>query len=275
MTFTIIALAACICGVAPERANDFHWENGKVGFRAYGPGDPHVWSGIDLFNKMPDAQITCAALLKDHDNCGNWHTTPWKGVLDNYAIGAGRGVGGVALFGDGEWKTYPNWEACEIIHQGEDYCEFKLIYPAFSALGKMTCHITLNAHEHFFRNEVSFEKPQRIREFKLGPGLDLNPSRGHKGEIYEDAKLGIVALYEETRGDVEGSTATAIFLDPKDAAGVELAMDHQGCRVLALRKPSFTYYAGCAWSKAGQYKSAQEWFDEVKRFAAEKAAAGL
>lgn len=266
MMIGILVAFACSCAQVPERANDFCWENDVVGFRAYGPGDPHVWSGIDLFNKMPDAGITCCALLKDHDNCGNWHATPWKGVLDNYAIGAGRGVGGIALFGDGEWKTYPNWEKCEVLHTGDDYCEFKLVYPAFSALGKMTCRITLLKGSMFYRNDVSFENPKRLREFKLGPGLDLNPSRGHKGEAWEDAKLGIVALFEESRGDVEGATATAIFLGPADTADVELMTDHQGCRILALHKPSFTYYAGGAWSKAGEITTAEDWKKQVLKF---------
>ena len=80
----LILATVCACGVAPERANDFFWENDKVGFRAYGPGDPHVWSGIDLFNKMTDAGATCGEVLHNHDTCGNWHVKPWKGILDNY-----------------------------------------------------------------------------------------------------------------------------------------------------------------------------------------------
>ena len=262
----LIIAAICLCGEAPERANDFYWENDKVGFRAYGPGDPHVWSGVDLFNKMPDAEVTCGEVLHNHDKCGDWHVIPFKGILDNYTIGAGRGIGGVALFGDGEWKTYPNWEKCEVLHEGDDFCEFKLVYPAFSALGKMTCHITLKKGERFFRNEVTFEKPKGLRDFKLGPGIDINPARGHKGEIWEDAALGVVSLFEESRGAVEGATATAIIIDPKDADGVELLTDHQGCRILAVRKPSFTYYAGGAWSNAGEITTAADWHESVRRF---------
>lgn len=266
--FAVAVAAACLCGVAPERANDFYWENDKVGFRAYGPGDPHVWSGIDLFNKMPDAAVTCGDVLHNHDKCGDWHATPYKGILDNYTIGASRGVGAVALFGDGEWKTYPNWEKCEILHYGADYCEFVLVYPAFSALGKMTCRITMRKGERFFRNEVSFANPKGIRDFKLGPGLDINPARGHKGDVREDPDMGIVSLFEDSRGAVEGATATAVFIAPEDAAGVELLTDGQGCRVLALRKPSFAYYAGAAWSKAGEIATAEEWHEEVRRFRA-------
>ena len=266
MTLPIILAAICCCGEAPERANDFFWENDKVGFRAYGPGDPHVWSGIDLFNKMPDAGATCGEVLHNHTKCGNWHVTPYKGILDNYTIGAGRGLGAVALFGDGEWKTYPDWQSCRIIAANDERCEFELVYPAFSALGKMTYHITLKKGDRFFRNEVTFENPKRIREFKLGPGLDVAASRGHAGDVWEDASLGVVSLFEDPKNDVEGSTMTAIFIDPASRDDVELLTDAQGCRIIALRKPHFVYWAGCAWSNSGEITTAAQWHDEVRRF---------
>ena len=261
----IFLAVVCMCGVAPERAEDFFWENDVVGFRAYGPKDPHVWSGFDLFNKMPDALITCGELLHQHDKCGNWHVTPYKGVLDNYAIGPGRGIGQIALYGDGEWKTFPDWKSCEVLTNSDEMCEFKLVYPAFSARGEMTCHITLRKGERFFKNTVSFSNPKRIREFRLGPGLDVLPSRGHAGEIFEDASRGIVALFEDSRGDVEGSTATAVFIDPEDADGVEMMTDAQGCRIIAVKKPSFSYWAGGAWSKAGEITSPEIWFEHVRK----------
>ncbi len=265
-TSLLLAASVCLCGVAPERANDFYWENDKFGMRAYGPGDYHYWSGLDVFNKMPLPEASCARILHNPKTSGNWHKKPYKGVIDNYTVGAGRGLGGVALFGDGEWKTYPNWERFEIITNTDDRCEFKLVYPGFSALGKMTYHITLRKGERFFRNDVSFEFPKRVRAFKVGPGIDLNPARGHVGTVWEDSARGIITLFETSRGGIEGSTATAILLDPKDSDGVELLTDHLGCRVLALRKPSFTYWAGSAWSKAGEITTPAAWTACVEEF---------
>ncbi len=262
----LLAASACLCGVAPERSNDFYWENDKFGMRAYGPGDYHCWSGLDVFNKMPASDASCARILHNPSKCGNWHKTPHKGVIDNYAVGAGRGLGGVALFGDGEWKTYPNWESFEIVTNADDRCEFKLVYPGFSALGRMTYRITLRKGERFFRNDVSFEFPDRIREFKVGPGIDVDPARGHGGALREDRARGVVTLFETSRGDVEGSTMTALMIDPKDADGVEFLTDRLGCRVLALRKPSFTYWAGAAWSKAGEITTPEAWAACVEGF---------
>ncbi len=262
----VLLAAACSCGVAPERSNDFFWENDKFGMRAYGPGDYHAWSGLDVFNKMPDAAATCAFILHNPAACGNWHKTPYKGVIDNYAVGAGRGLGGIALFGDGEWKTYPNWERFEIITNTPARCVFKLVYPAFSSLGKMTYRITLEKGARFFRNDVSFEYPDRLQDFKVGPGLDVNPSRGHGGIVRADTSRGLITLFEDAKNDAEGSTMTALILDPKDAHGVEFLSDHLGCRVLALRKASFTYWALAAWSKAGEITTSEAWTAFVDEF---------
>lgn len=267
MIGSILLLASCLCGVVPERQDDFFWENDLFGMRAYGPSDAHAWSGLDIFNKMSN-ETSVGYLLKNHDTCGNWHVTPWKGILDNYAVGAGRGVGGVAVFGDGEWKTYANWEKARVIQANEACCEFELTYPAFSALGKMTYHITLRKGDRFFKNTVTFEK-DLPKDYRVGPGLDVNPARGHDGALFSDPSFGGVVLFEKDRGPVEGATATAVFLDPADVAGCRVETDSLGCRILTLKKKSFTYWAGAAWSRAGQITDFDQWLTVVRKFRAQ------
>ena len=184
MIALMLAAAICNAEVCPERQNDFCWENDKFGMRAYGPGEYHKWSGWDIFNKTPGENGAAAKLLHGKGVNVNWHEVPFGGVLDNYTIGASRGLGGIAFWGDGEWKTYPDWETSRVIHTGDDYCEFELVYPACAAAGKMTCHVTLRRGERFFRCDVGFEHPERFRgDFRAGPGLDLEPRRDHKGVL--------------------------------------------------------------------------------------------
>ena len=266
MIGTILVAAICNCEVCPERQNDFVWENDKFGMRAYGPGEYHKWSGWDVFNKMKDAASTCAYLMHHPNDCGKWHETPYGGILDNYTMGASRGVGGIAMFADGEWKTYPDWETSKVIHTGDDYLEFELVYPAFSAAGKMTCHVTMKRGERFFRNDVTFERSYLPKGFRVGPGLDLESKRDHRGSLVEDPENGFVSLFEDAKGEngCEGSTMSAILVaDPRE---VEFMTDQVNSRVLAFQKPVFTYWAGASWSKAGEIVTPEAWHDHVRKF---------
>lgn len=258
----------CNVKVIPERTNDCVWENDKFGMRAYGPGEYHVWSGLDVFNK--NVPRNCCIEWTSNSKINHptkdrksFHENRGEG-MDNYTMGASRGVGGVAMFADGEWKTFPDWESCKVIHTGPDYCEFELVYPAFSAMGKMTYHITLKRGERFYRNDVSFERGAR-GDFRVGPGIDLEPKRDHHGSLVE--KEGLISLFEDPKGKdgVDGSTMSAIFVAPGEQ--VEVMTDHLNCRVLAFKGvKKFTYWAGASWSLAGEVTTADAWHKIVEDF---------
>ena len=263
MIGVLLVAAICNCEVCPERQNDFVWENDKFGMRAYGPGEYHKWSGLDVFNKNT-AKNVCLGWC--HRTIGgNFHENRGEG-MDNYTMGASRGVGGVAMFADGEWKTYPDWETYRIIRTGPDVCEFEFTYAPFCAAGRMTCHVTLRRGERFFRNDVSFEKGFG-GDYRAGPGLDLEPKRDHAGDLKEGP--GFVSLYENPKGEggKDGSTMVAVFTAPGEA--VTPMTDPLNCRVLAFRgRKSFTYWAGASWSAAGEITTAEAWHAHVREFAA-------
>ena len=265
LTSSLAASPLCNAEVCPQNQNALIWENDRFGVYLYGPGNHHCWSGVDVFNKSIPGSAAIAwskdPKLTDFFKHPNFHDNRGEG-MDNYTMGAGRGVGAVALWADGEWKTYGPWEKSEIIHTGDDYVEFKLVYPAFSALGKMTYHITLKNGENFYRNDVSFEYPNRFRpEWRVGPGLDLEPKRDHKGSIGEEPWY--VSLYEDAKGK-DGSSMSAILV--KNDSDVETLTDMQNCRVLGFKQANFTYYAGASWSGEGVYTDAKKWHDAVRDF---------
>ena len=259
MIGVLILATICLCGVAKERQNDFFWENDKFGMRAYGPGEWHKWSGFDVFNKATDENLV-ADILTHPTERGDWHHNVNGKCFDNFTMGASRGVGGIAMFADGEWKTYPDWETSRVITNCDERCEFELTYPAFSAAGKMTCHITLRRGERFYRNDVSFERMPK--GFLAGPGIDLEPRRDHAGSLVETP--GRVSLFEQTKPSDEGSTMTAILV--ADPSAVTAMTDHLNCRVLAFKTKDFTYWAGASWSMAGEVTAPQAWHDHVRRF---------
>ena len=257
----------CNVKVIPERTNDCVWENDKFGVRAYGPGEYHVWSGLDIFNK--NVPRNCCIEWTSHKDINHprkdgksFHDNRGEG-MDNYTMGASRGVGAVAMFADGEWKTYPDWESCRILHKGPDFCEFEIVYPAFSAAGRMTYHITLKRGERFFRNDVSFERMPP--NFLAGPGIDLEPKRDHHGDLVEAD--GLVSLFEDPKGKdgVDGSTMEAVFVAPGEK--VEMMTDHMNCRVLAFKgRKTFTYWAGASWSLAGEVTTSADWHRIVNEY---------
>lgn len=248
----------CNCAVCPGRENDFVWENDKFGMRAYGPGEFHRWSGFDVFNKNTFSNV-CLSWCRN-PGAGNFHINRGLG-MDNYTLRASRGAGGVAMFADGEWKTYPNWESCRVIRTGDEMLEFELVYPAFSAAGRMTCRISLRRGEHMFRNDVSFERMPE--DFLAGPGLDIDPGRGHVGDLRESPAA--VSLFENAKGEggCDGSTMTAVAV--ADPSAVVHLTDRLNCRVLAFRgRKNFTYWAGAGWSLAGEITDARAWHDAVR-----------
>lgn len=268
LAVTAVTNGVCNAAVCPRVGGCLAWENDKFGMYAYGPEEFHRWSGLDVFNKSGEG-TSCIAWLEDPATSDffkhpNFHDNRGTG-MDNYTMGASRGVGAVAVYGDGEWKTYPNWIESKILHVGDDYCEFELVYPACSMLGKMTYHITLKRGERFFRNDVSFEFPERMRgDFRVGPGIDLEPKRDHVGSLVEEP--GLVSLFEEPKGKdgAEGSAMEAILV--ADPSAVEVLTDRQNCRVLAFKTAKFTYWAGAAWSLAGEVTTAAAWHEIVRRF---------
>ena len=264
----------CRCGEAPERANDFYWENERVGFRAYGPGDEHNWSGIDVFSKLPNAAISCGELLQIHDFAGNWHITPHKGILDDYAVGSGRGVGGVAFRRNGEWLAdYGNWVAYRIIENSRERCAFELDYKLPFG-GTMTLGIALEKGSSLFRETVSLSKDVPTQGLEVGVGLDLNPAREHAGDVAVDAERFIVSLFEapHAREGAEASRMSAIYAIPGENAALAIADEPNGAKMIITKplgaddagRTVLAVFAGADGTECGRFATAGAWHGYVR-----------
>ena len=195
MIAAILIATTCLCGEAPERANDFFWENDRTGFRAYGPGDVHKWSGIDVFNKATTNNFV-VHLLRGHGDYGNWHKNVNGLGMDDYAVGPGRGVGGVAFRKDGKWlPDYGNWVAYRILTNCEERCSFELDYK-LPIGGTMTLGVVLEKGSSFFTEAVTLSKDVPVEGLEIGVGLDLSAEREHTGDLFIDEKKLIVSLFE-------------------------------------------------------------------------------
>ena len=266
----------CVCGEAPGRRNDFYWENDRTGFRAYGPADAHKWSGIDVYNKATAANMVCR-FFTERGKFGNWHKNLTGLGMDNYTVGPGRGLGGVALRRNGKWLAdYGNWFAYRVLESGDDRCSFELDY-RLPIGGVMTLGITLPRGSSFFKETVSFSKDVPLDGIEVGVGIDLNPKRGHGGGFFIDEDRGIVSIFENpyNRRHEEGSLMSALFVKPGTERFV-LADEPNGSKMImtpplkasdANGRPVLTVFAGADWTEAGRRRTADEWHDHVKKVA--------
>ena len=269
------AETTCLCGEAPERANDFFWENDCVGFRAYGPGDRNKWSGIDVFNKSVSTNIVVHWLR--HHSSPNFHLNQGQG-MDDYAVGPGRGVGGVALRKDGKWlPDYGNWVAYRVITNSDERCEFELDYK-LPIGGTMTLWIMLPRGKSYFVERVMFSGDAPIEGVEVGVGLDVNPARLHKGDLRTHEGLKMVTLFEDPHDlpGEDGSMMSALVALP--VSGIKLpetrlADEPSGAKVLLTEplnsshrngKPVFFAALWSDWTGAGRHKTADEWNKAVR-----------
>ena len=290
MILAIHLSSLCLCGEAPERANDFFWENDRVGFRAYGPGDTHKWSGIDVFNKSVSTNIVVHWLR--HHSSPNFHLNQGQG-MDNYAVGPGRGVGGVALRKDGKWlPDYGNWVAYRVKTNSDERCEFELDYK-LPIGGIMTLAISMFRGNSYFLERVSFSKDTPLEGVEVGVGMDCNAERLHVGSLVVDKGLCVVSLFEEPhtlkdnkrttareggkpiKGE-EGSTMSAVFpvYSPEGEPWPELSVadEPNGAKMLMTRplkaeaangKPVVLVACWADWTEAGRYRTADAWHAAV------------
>ena len=272
MIAAILIATTCLCGEAPERANDFFWENDRTGFRAYGPGDVHKWSGIDVFNKATTNNFV-VHLLRGHGDYGNWHKNVNGLGMDDYAVGPGRGVGGVAFRKDGKWlPDYGNWVAYRILTNCEECCSFELDYK-LPIGGTMTLGIALEKGSSFFTEVVTLSEDVPVEGLEVGIGLDLSAEREHTGDLFVDEKKLIVSLFEKphNRKGEEGSMMNAIFALPISGK-LSLADEPNGAKMI-MTKPLESIDRGCSvlevcagadWTEAGRFRDAKSWHDYVR-----------
>ena len=272
MIASILLATTCLCGEAPERANDFFWENDRTGFRAYGPGDVQNWSGIGVFNKATTNNFV-VHLLREPGKHGNWHKNVNGLGMDDYAVGPGRGIGGVAFRKNGKWlPDYGNWVSYRIITNCEERCSFELDYK-LPIGGTMTLGIVLGKGSSFFTEAVTLSKDVPTDGLEVGVGIDLNAKREHVGDLFVDERKCIVSLFEKphNRKGEEGSMMSAIFAPPIFGK-LSLADEPNGAKMI-MTKPLKSTDRGCSvlvvcagadWTEAGRFRDAKAWHAYVR-----------
>jgi rhamnogalacturonyl hydrolase YesR len=265
------AVATCAGRYVPERMDDYAWENDRMAYRMYGPklsqpapaGEGLVSSGVDVWCKRVRHPVIDAWYTS-----GKYHADHGEGC-DFYKVGTGRGCGGLGIFRDGACFVSGNWATQKTLATGPVRTVFELTYAPWPCGSGVTVaetrRVSLDAGSHLTRFESRFTVTGSA-SLMAGPGLDTAAKHQHNGTLASSPEQGWLANYEPAQKE-KGCIATALVIPQ---AGTQ-ATDTQECvyllSPLAADKP-FVWYAGAAWSNAGDFVKPDYWTAYVSSFAA-------
>jgi len=167
--------------LAPERLDDYAWENDRVAFRMFGPkaeelvtkGIPGgtLSSGIDCWLKRVQYPVINKWYKKHSEGTGSYHKDTGEG-LDNFHVGRSLGCGGIGVWENDSLGTSGNFTDFTTLETGPIRTSFELKYAPWNIGGVVaseTKHISLDAGSNLTRFEIRFDKD--IRELVVGLAL--------------------------------------------------------------------------------------------------------
>ena len=264
--------AVCYGRYAPDRLDDYLWENDKVAFRVYGravslpppKGEGLVSSGIDVWNKS----VSYPIIDKWLSNGKHYHRDHGEG-MDNYKVGSTCGCGGFAVYRDGKAYSSRNWHAQRTICNGPVRTRFELAYAPWECGPGVTVSerrvVSLDRGQPFTRHESVFEI-KGASSLSGGPGLNIASKNLHAGELALRPDVGWIANAEDGQAGM-GSILTSVYLP----GGARLAETEKGDLLLlgaVVSGRTFAWYAGAAWTGAGRVTTPRAWRSTVERFVA-------
>lgn len=249
---------------APERKDDFAWENQLVTYRVYGPAlqaTGEITSGIDVWSKrVPNFVIDSfykrdALGARTHNPALSYHKDNGQG-LDSYYVGPTRGCGGTAVFSHGRLYVSKNYTTNRIVANGPIRFAFELSYAPWNADGvqvQETKRVILDVGTHLNRITSTYV-------FAGGGTLDVAAGIAvHAGaQASSPVPDEIASVWDTPQDSTAGRIATGLVALPDQHAHTEIAAGHA---LMLFRRKSgmpFTYFAGAGWSKADM-PSAAAW----------------
>ncbi|MEO9513489.1 MAG: DUF4861 family protein [Flavobacteriaceae bacterium] len=263
----------CYSRFVPERTDDYAWENNRVAFRVFGPTAQKMIednvpggtlsSGVDAWLKKVDYPIINKWYKEDQEEMGAYHIDTGEG-LDNFHVGASRGVGGIAVKVDTSYyfsKNFTNWKT---ISTGPIRTSFVLDYADWDADGNTiseTKHISLDYGSNLTRFEIVLKGADTI-----AVGLTLHEKDGTTSvnmeqgwasywEPHEGSELGqgIVAKEGTIAGFEKYETST------KDLSNLYTHLNTNNGKIV--------YYSGFSWKESEQFTTKSEWNAYLSNFA--------
>ncbi len=248
---------------APERMDDFIWENDRVAFRIYGDAlmaKDGPSNGIDALYKRSEEPVLdkwyedyfSEAKLSYHDDHGTG--------LDNYDVKRSLGAGAAAPFVGGTLILNSNFTGHEVLDNGPLRTSFRLTYPEIEINGapaSETRTFTLDAGSQLTRVDQQWGVTEPI---SAAVGFTLRP-----GEAQYGAAENLLMVGEPDNAKVSGVYLGAVlpenFGDPvlneyEIVAPVGAGVYRHALAVVPYTPGTpLTYYTGFGWEKWGDWTS--------------------
>ena len=268
---------------APDRLDDFAWENDLIAHRIYGPGlelpsagpdlMPVGGSGIDVWSKRFPYFIIDRWYAKGHNPL---HTDTGEG-LDMYETGQARGDGGIGIWDEQNKLLHVsrNFRTQMLLANGPIRAEFQLGYDAWDAGNGVkvseTKHFIMDAGHYLDQIESTFTITG-ADEVTVAIGITRHTNGRETSNITaanndQNYWEGIWETYP-----VNGQLGTGAVLAPDmhfagfaqsaknspDATSKPLRPDDL-ILVKVKNGETLRYYAGAAWEYLGNVKTAAQW----------------
>jgi pectinesterase len=237
---------------------DLAWENDRIAFRMYGSvlaGD--VNNGIDVWCKRvryPIVERWYAASAKAQKD--SYHEDHGEGA-DFFSVGRSLGAGSCALLAGDSLLQPGLFNGHHVLATGPIRAMFELRYDSADAGGRkyhVLKRISLDAGSNLNRIEVVYSGFPAQDTLVVAAGLVL---RANTTSVTDPGKRWI-ALWGPTNADtVNGSLGTGVVM-PGQGRTRETTR-HILMTGTALPDRPFVYYAGAAWTRAGEVTTRSAW----------------
>ncbi|MDR0667549.1 MAG: DUF4861 domain-containing protein [Prevotellaceae bacterium] len=264
---------------APERYDDYIWENDRIAFRIYGAAlikKDGPSNGLDVIVKRTPDMFMDKIYNDYFEKKQSYHIDNGQGV-DCYNVKRSLGAGAMAPYADGLLWLGQNYMDYATLDNGPIRTSFSLTYDTLLINGRPVLEtriFSLDAGTHFNKITAVFENYPA--DWPVAAGIVLKneglPAEAPNADPNHTPILapgkGYVAYSEQ--GDKakpqydNGIIYTAVvFPDPLQDATLT---ERHALAIVPYTPGGVTYYAGAGWSKWG-FHTPESWIDYVDAFA--------
>ena len=284
--FNIAILAACLgitgctsvaesyfvqARFVPERSDDFAFENDKVAFRVYGPAlkNSQENNGTDCWLKRVSYPII-DKWYQGHTQGRSYHVDTGEGY-DPYHVGSSLGCGGIALLNSDAENSddillQPNvYQSYRLIEKTASQVIFELTYEWPEQNIRELKRITLQKGKQLYKADSVFTRNGQPVSLEVAVGVTTHDGKA----VAKNNDNNVITTWEQID---DSELGTSVILPAGVNARYVLQQSNAKDRSHALlitqsnSDGKLTYYAGFAWSKAGEITSFTQWQDYTQSF---------